>query len=248
MKLLYRTAEWHALAKLRMHSDSTLTLLEDLTIEFGKLMRQFRDLTCSQFQTVELPRETAARYRRQTKQQVSATQDTSSYIPAINVASLLPPITSETSASSHSRPQPSAGPGPKTKRLNLFTIKFHFLGDYVRHIRLFGTTDSFSTQLVCNFSKFTRLIYHYSNQGELAHRLVKRLYGLTNKKNAVQQISKKYSRQQSFQRRPEEQEEKEANEGVGRLSDHHIISCSRNERLDLFSFSRANGDPAKKVR
>jgi hypothetical protein len=76
---------------------------------------------------------------------------------------------------------------------------------------------------------------------------VKRLYGLTNKRNAVQQISKKYSRQQSFQRRPEEQEEKEANEGVGRLSDHHIISHSRNERLDLFSFSRANGDPAKKV-
>ena len=62
MKLLYRTAEWHALAKLRMHSDSTLSLLEDVTVEFGKLMRQFRDLTCSQFQTLELPRETAARY------------------------------------------------------------------------------------------------------------------------------------------------------------------------------------------
>lgn len=56
-----------------------------------------------------------------------------------------------------------------------------------------------------------------------------------------------YRRQQSFQRHPEEQEEKEANEGVGRLSDHHIISHSRNERLDLFSFSQANGDPAKKV-
>lgn len=77
---------------------------------------------------------------------------------------------------------------------------------------------------------------------------MKRLYGLTNKKNAVQQIGQKYSRQQSFQRCPEEQEEKEANKGTGRLSDHHIISPSRNERLDLFSFSRANNDPAKKVR
>jgi hypothetical protein len=152
MKLLYRTAEWHALAKLRMHSDPTLTLLDDLTVDFGKLMRQFRDLTCSQFQTLELPRETAARYRRKTKQQVTAAQDSSSSIPAI---SLLPPITSETSSSSDSRPQPSSDSGPQTMRFNLFTFKFHFLGDYVRHIHLFGTTDSFSTQLVCYFSNFT---------------------------------------------------------------------------------------------
>jgi hypothetical protein len=105
----------------------------------------------------------------------------------------------------------------------------------------FDTTGMSFLKIYC------RPIYPDSNQGELAHRLVKRLYGLTNKKNAVQQISKKYSRQQSFQRHPEEQEQKEANEGVGRLSDHHIISRSRNERLDLFSFSRVNGDPAKKV-
>lgn len=64
MKLLYRTAEWHALAKLRMHTDTTLTLLEDLTTEFGKLMREFRDLSCPQFETVELPREAAARARK----------------------------------------------------------------------------------------------------------------------------------------------------------------------------------------
>ena len=34
---------------------------------------------------------------------------------------------------------------------------------------------------------------------------------------------------------------------AGCLSDHHIISRSQNERLDLFSFSGANGDSAKKV-
>jgi hypothetical protein len=42
----------------------------------------------------------------------------------------------------------------KAKFLNLFTVKFHFLGDYVHHIRLFGTTDSYSTQLVSKRSKF----------------------------------------------------------------------------------------------
>ena len=37
----------------------------------------------------------------------------------------------------------------KVKTLNLLTYKFHALGDYVPTIRMFGTTDSFSTQLVC---------------------------------------------------------------------------------------------------
>jgi hypothetical protein len=43
MKLLYWTAEWHALAKSRMHTDMTLEHLRHLTKEFGSLMWQFRD-------------------------------------------------------------------------------------------------------------------------------------------------------------------------------------------------------------
>lgn len=174
LKLLYRTAEWHALAKLRIHSDSTLTLLDELTVEFGKLMRQFRDLTCSQFQTLELPRETAARYRRQTKGQATAGQLYSLFTsnpahvvsePTADTALPQPPISVQTSSSSHSQPQPTSGPSSKTKRLNLFTVKFHFLGDYVHHIRLFGTTDSYSTQLVCSSSRFyypIMFLSHYS--------------------------------------------------------------------------------------
>ena len=60
MKLLYQTAKWHALAKLQMHSESTLQLLEELTREFGKLMHQFQDQSCSMFATVELVHEKAA--------------------------------------------------------------------------------------------------------------------------------------------------------------------------------------------
>jgi hypothetical protein len=41
----------------------------------------------------------------------------------------------------------SAG-GKKKKEFNLFTYKFHALGDYVSSIRLFGTSDSYSTQSV----------------------------------------------------------------------------------------------------
>jgi len=65
MKLLYQTAEWHALAKLRMHRDTSLERLRHLTKEFGTLMRQFRDQTCLHFNTVELPYEVSARNRHQ---------------------------------------------------------------------------------------------------------------------------------------------------------------------------------------
>jgi hypothetical protein len=62
--LLYRTAEWHAFAKLQLHTESTLNHLEKLTTELGKLMRNFRDVTKSNFSTFELPREMAAWKRR----------------------------------------------------------------------------------------------------------------------------------------------------------------------------------------
>jgi hypothetical protein len=64
MKLLYRMSEWHALAKLRMHTEDSLVLMEEVTKELGQLLRQFRRLTCSQFCTVELPREAEARLRQ----------------------------------------------------------------------------------------------------------------------------------------------------------------------------------------
>jgi hypothetical protein len=38
IKLLCRTAEWHAFSKLRVHTNSTLEHLEMLTKEFGFLM------------------------------------------------------------------------------------------------------------------------------------------------------------------------------------------------------------------
>jgi hypothetical protein len=77
MKLLYRAAEWHGFAKMRMHTDSTLKHLDDLTTEFGKLVRDFETSSCSQFTTVELPREAEARKRRQAqKSGVSPSENT----------------------------------------------------------------------------------------------------------------------------------------------------------------------------
>ncbi|KIY52824.1 hypothetical protein FISHEDRAFT_19925, partial [Fistulina hepatica ATCC 64428] len=119
LTLLYRTAEWHALAKLRLHTDCTLSHLDKLTTEFGRLMRQFHDFTATKYTTYETPREVEACRRR-----------------AATVASNGPSVQS----------QPPVMRQQVT--LNLNTYKFHALGDYVSTIRRFGTTDGYSTQIV----------------------------------------------------------------------------------------------------
>lgn len=172
MKLLYRTAEWHGFAKLRIHTDFTLDHLEELTKEFGLLMRQFRDLSCSQFQTVELPREIEGRKRRRQRAQAkqspasigtevrsepTAVSSSNTNIPA-STAQPTPSTANANATTITSNMSPNTPPTPaassstsasrKLKTLNIFTYKFHSLGDYVWTIRLFGGTDSFSTQLV----------------------------------------------------------------------------------------------------
>jgi hypothetical protein len=117
MTLLYRNAEWHAFAKLRLHTESTIQHLEGLTTELGKSMRNFRDTTQAAFETFELPKEMGARQRQK---------------------------------SGKGKEKAAAGStsGRKPRNLNLFTYKWHALGDYVQAIRLYGGTDGFSTQVV----------------------------------------------------------------------------------------------------
>jgi hypothetical protein len=71
---------------------------------------------------------------------------------------------------------------PKKKLFNLFTYKLHALGDYVSTIHLFGTTYSYSTQIVRPGLSAPLDTAFTSLQGELSHRLVKRFYHCTNKK------------------------------------------------------------------
>ncbi|KAJ3575441.1 hypothetical protein NP233_g1093 [Leucocoprinus birnbaumii] len=194
MTLLYRLAEWHALAKLRMHTEGSLNLLQSLTREIGTLFRQFREKSCSCFETTELPREAAARQRRKASSQ-------------------------NPSANSHSR----------LKRLNLNLVKFHFMGDYFSHIRWFGTTDSYTTQLA-----------------EQSHRQVKQLYGLTNKQKPAHQIGARYIRQRVLHKAKEEELE-EIHKDSQLFAQHHIIPHNLDEPIDMYSFVSNNpDDPAKK--
>jgi hypothetical protein len=156
MKLLYWTVEWHTLAKLRMHTDSILEHLRQLTKEFGSLMQQFRDQTCSYFNTIELPHETAARNRHQQCGQAKVSSkdlplDGPKGLPSVPLLQVNPSPNAATSVGDTTAMQVASSLVPsshKLRGLNLSTAKFHFLGDYVHTIQRFGCTDSFSTQLV----------------------------------------------------------------------------------------------------
>lgn len=107
-----------------MHTDPTLGLMDNRIPRLGSRLRHFADVTCEAFDTKELQREVAARNRRQAQNETQ------------------PPI--QKSGIAHP-------PGARRKRYHLRTIKHHFLGDHVNHIRRFGTTDSISTEPVRSF-------------------------------------------------------------------------------------------------
>ncbi|RDB18275.1 hypothetical protein Hypma_000641 [Hypsizygus marmoreus] len=153
LSLLFTFAEWHTLAKLRLHTDATLEFLEEATTQIGRQLRRFESFTCSMFATKELPKEEAARGRRQAQKKArTAPAATAAAVPSVapstapSTASTTEPRTAGPSTANTAAPL--AKPPRKKKLFNLFTYKLHALGDYVRTIKWFGTTDSYSTQPV----------------------------------------------------------------------------------------------------
>lgn len=131
LKLLFICAHWHGLAKLRVHTDDTLKIFDEVTSDIGAEFRVFERDTCSAFKTRELPRESNARMRRRKK------------------------AGGEPARTRGGASVPAEGSGdveePLPKKFNLQTYKHHALGDYPNAIRRFGTTDSYSTELVSIF-------------------------------------------------------------------------------------------------
>lgn len=120
--MLFLLCHWHGLAKLRLHTDETLHILEMVTKDLGDCLRNFASVTCPSFVARELDREVEARLRRQAQQnQAKSTQSQG------------------TKQHAHTR---------KPKTINLQTYKLHALADYATQIRMYGTTDSYSTQSV----------------------------------------------------------------------------------------------------
>ncbi|KAF9237475.1 hypothetical protein BU15DRAFT_76019 [Melanogaster broomeanus] len=121
MQLLYLLAQWHGFAKLRMHTEDTLEILESLTVKLGACLRNFEAKLVRNLLQENLRSEMESRKRREARESGSNKS-----------------LTSSTTVQS--------APVRKPKTLNLNTYKLHALGDYVLQIRRFGTTDSFSTQ------------------------------------------------------------------------------------------------------
>lgn len=129
--LLFELSTWHGFAKLRLHTESTLSALDTSTTRLGHILRRFKSKTCRKFDTRELPSEKAARGRceaataaKKLKQSFESNK------------------TSEAKTSKRKKPQ-------TVRTFNLTTYKLHALGDYVHAIRTFGTSDGFTTQTVC---------------------------------------------------------------------------------------------------
>ncbi|KAK7022667.1 hypothetical protein R3P38DRAFT_3196064 [Favolaschia claudopus] len=100
--------------------DSLLTRLSEVTSRLGQSLRYFAKHTCAHFDTRELPKEEAARGRRNARKNKSRPT----------------PV----------RQQAAAGAASKKKLFNLDTYKLHSLGDYIHYIPFIGTSDSWSTQ------------------------------------------------------------------------------------------------------
>ncbi|PSR76359.1 hypothetical protein PHLCEN_2v8499 [Hermanssonia centrifuga] len=67
LDMLWDLAVWHALAKLRLHTETTLRIFEKATTNVGTTVRRFA-FTCKDIDTRELPSEEAARGRREAAQ------------------------------------------------------------------------------------------------------------------------------------------------------------------------------------
>ncbi|KAJ7140771.1 hypothetical protein C8R44DRAFT_726491 [Mycena epipterygia] len=55
LTMLFRLAEWHALAKLRMHTVDTAARFDKSTVVIGRELQAFPDVTRDKFETKELP-------------------------------------------------------------------------------------------------------------------------------------------------------------------------------------------------
>ncbi|PPR04570.1 hypothetical protein CVT24_012034 [Panaeolus cyanescens] len=149
MNMLFIMSTWHGLAKLRLHTDSTLAALTENTRRLGSILREFVKVVCPEYNTKDLPSEEAARACRIANDLKKG--------KSVGTGQRQSKKTARTGGSTQQEDTSSARTSDKTiKTLNLFTYKLHALGHYSNAIRQFGTTDNFSTQMVC-LSKFFSL-------------------------------------------------------------------------------------------
>ncbi|EIW80114.1 hypothetical protein CONPUDRAFT_58371, partial [Coniophora puteana RWD-64-598 SS2] len=121
LDLLFELGKWHLLAKLCLHTDDTIELLEHTTISLGASARKFQAEVCPSYDTRKIPSETSAHGHR-----------------AVTKIANLKGKARKTNVAQSS----------KRKVLNFDTYKYHSLGNTVKSIRHYGTMDNYNSLLV----------------------------------------------------------------------------------------------------
>ncbi|KAF5351441.1 hypothetical protein D9758_013515 [Tetrapyrgos nigripes] len=180
--LLFDMAALHCLAKFRLHSDTTLQMLDNATTELGRSLRKFEEKVCKSYGTKELPKETAARGRKKANA-----------------------VEKEKGRSAKGKGKQKAtgeedetvtSPGARQRTFSLDTYKIHAIGYYATFIPRVGATDSYSTQIgelehkrVKRFYARTNKTFRYVRQ-VTAHEKRKRIIEqLKNRQEAVKEDS-----------------------------------------------------------
>ncbi len=115
------------MAKLRLHTETTVRDLENSTSRLGNMLRKFQEDVCTKYQTFDLPSEEAARGRRKAKKEATA-------------------ATAADVTTSKGKAKESASGSRKVRTFNLNTYKVHALGGYAKAIRRFGSPDNYNSQ------------------------------------------------------------------------------------------------------
>ncbi|KAH9010805.1 hypothetical protein EDB84DRAFT_1445518 [Lactarius hengduanensis] len=106
LDLIFLLATWHALAKLRMHTTSSLSFFESVTKALGRVLRCFNNQVCPKYNTVDTPGEVAKKACREASKVAKGTGH---------------------------NPGPKGSSDTKcgVRLFNLATYKLHALGHYV---------------------------------------------------------------------------------------------------------------------
>ncbi|EJC99913.1 uncharacterized protein FOMMEDRAFT_52477, partial [Fomitiporia mediterranea MF3/22] len=122
LNLLFILVTWHALAKLYIHTETTVWFLEEITTLLGYQVQYFKKTVCLAYNTHKLSKEIA------TQGHCQAALLNKGKVKGLDTKTIRYSV--------------------KTKTLNINILKFYSLSVYASVICQFSMTDLYSTQIV----------------------------------------------------------------------------------------------------
>ncbi|KAG8933829.1 hypothetical protein FRC01_006874 [Tulasnella sp. 417] len=225
--LLYVMADLMSLAKLRLHTDTTLSGLEAAITQYGRLIRKFATKTCPKFETAETPREYEARARRTARKAAK-----------VAPVAIAPPNTPRVDAASE-QCQRNPDPGKAPKAFNLHRFKLHALGDVPTSIRAFGSLEGYSTMRSELEHRNAKTWYKRTNKTQTSTRQITTLEAISRRLQSINSaVNKILTTAERHLKRPEEPPKP--------FSRYEMASSTRKKLLASSLLRDHPGDPAVK--